>query len=112
MVRPSQRRPDRSDDHWRKDTRLDTSTEPRTAGPANFAVDRHDAVWFTEVQSGLVGYIANTTPLSVSHEYAVTGNGSLLIDIIIGPDGNPWFTVQARGPDRKDHPPLKAGTGY
>jgi streptogramin lyase len=41
-----------------------------------------------------VGYIANTMPFSVSHEYAVTGNGSLLIDIIIGPDGNPWFTVQ------------------
>jgi streptogramin lyase len=66
-------------------------------GPANFAVDRHDAVWFTEVQSGLVGYIANTKPLSVNHEYAVTGNGSLLIDIIIGPDGNPWFTVQGAG---------------
>jgi streptogramin lyase len=63
-------------------------------GPANLAVDRHDAVWFTEVQSGRVGYIANAMPFSVSHEYAVTVNGSLLIDIIIGPDGNPWFTVQ------------------
>jgi streptogramin lyase len=66
-------------------------------GAANLAADPHHAVWFTEAQSGLIGYIAGTKPFRISHEYRVAADGSLLIDITFGPDGKPWFTVQDAG---------------
>lgn len=62
-------------------------------GVANLTMDSRNNIWFTEVKAGLVGYIPGTNHFNVSAEYRVADNGGL-IDIVIGPDGDPWFTVQ------------------
>ncbi|MDX2166890.1 MAG: choice-of-anchor D domain-containing protein [Deltaproteobacteria bacterium] len=58
-------------------------------GPAGIAMGRDGALWFTELEAGLIGRM---TPDGGLAEFTIPTANSSPLGIASGPDGNIWFT--------------------
>jgi streptogramin lyase len=77
-------------------------TDPYTGNPLQIEAGSDGNLWFYNASAS--NAIVKMTPTGSSTEYSMPASGEIDDNMVLGPDGDIWFSDQGTTGDRQDHP--------